>query len=151
MTTRKPIRILLLVFSLSAVFSLGCSKSQSTQADEPIEELTTFEEGTPEYEARSLVEELTIVVRTNRDEPQQALSKVERFVETNQQRIEENTEALEERYQRVPEEQRDAYARELAEFMAATTQAWRDALEDIRSSNEQAANRMERVLTDVID
>jgi ABC-type glycerol-3-phosphate transport system substrate-binding protein len=151
MYLRKSVGIILLALVASGLLSAGCSKTQSTKADEPVEELTTFEEGTPEYEARALVEELTIVVDTNSDEPQQALSQVQRFVRSNQQRIEDNTEALEERYQRVPEEQRDIYARELAEFMAATTQAWRDALENIRDSSEQVADRIDRVLADVID
>lgn len=149
---RVQLSLLPLILIASATLTFGaCSKSQPSE--EPVAESDVamqFEEGSPEYELRSLIEELTLIASAQSRDPSAAVQQVRRFVESNQRTLDETNRDLEITYAGLALEERQAYANQLNDYLQEVTVRWRETLEAIRTADEAAASRIESMLTNVI-
>lgn len=140
-----------MLFAAAMLTFAACSKSPQSEAGGVETEMAMqFEEGSPEYRLRSLIDELTVITAAQSRDPESAVQQVRRFVESNRRDLDETNRDLEATYAGLALEERQAYADQLSDYLQDVTSRWYETLEKVRTADENAAARIESMLTNIL-
>ena len=124
MRTGHGWRAACLLVLCASVSSVGCAAPQRPQeeAKGPVYLLV----GAEEERARLFVVELTEIVTAQQENPDQALARVRAYIATNRVEMAANARLLSARYEQATGATKRRYEQELADFLRAVNEQWRE-------------------------
>ena len=124
MRTGHGWRAACLLVLCASVSSVGCAAPQRPQeeAKGPVDLLV----GAEEERARLFVVELAEIVAAQQENPDQALARVRAYIATNRVEMAANARLLSARYEQATGATKSRYEQELAEFLRAANEQWRE-------------------------
>ena len=124
MRTGHGWRAACLLVLCASVSSVGCAAPQRPQeeAKGPVYLLV----GAQEERARLFVVELTEIVTAQQENPDQAVARVRAYIATNRVEMAANARLLSARYEQANGATKRRYEQELAEFLRAANEQWRE-------------------------
>lgn len=143
-------------FSIVAALMLGIGGCGAQSSQDDLEWQTqgryaeTVEMGPVVEESRRYLEELTMVVEANIDDPTAARERVQAFLEANREGLEANAVALNELHASMEGEAAEIWETSFAVYMEDAMGAWYDAGVDVRERDEREWERIERLLDNFI-
>lgn len=116
--------VCLLMLGLASALSAGCGAPQRQQeeAKGPVYLLM----GAEEERARLFVVELAEIVTAQQENPDQALARVRAYIATHRVEMAANARLLSARYEQATGATKRRYEKELAEFLRAANEQWRE-------------------------
>ena len=124
MRTGHGWRAACLLVLCASVSSVGCAAPQWPQeeAKGPVYLLV----GAEEERARLFVVELTEIVTAQQENPDQAVARVRAYIATNRVEMAANARLLSARYEQATGATKRRYEQELADFLRAANEQWRE-------------------------
>ena len=124
MRTGHGWRAACLLVLCASVSSVGCAARQRPQeeAKGPVYLLV----GAEEERARLFVVELTEIVTAQQENPDQAVARVRAYIATNRVEMAANARLLSARYEQATGATKRRYEQELADFLRAANEQWRE-------------------------
>ena len=124
MRTGHGWRAACLLVLCASVSSVGCAAPQRPQdeAKGPVYLLV----GAEEERARLFVVELTEIVTAQQENPDQAVARVRAYIATNRVEMAANARLLSARYEQATGATKRRYEQELADFLRAANEQWRE-------------------------
>ena len=124
MRTGHGWRAACLLVLCASVSSVGCAAPQRPQeeAKGPVYLLV----GAEEERARLFVVELTEIVTAQQENPDQAVARVRAYIATNRVEMAANARLLSARYEQATGATKRRYEQELADFLRAVNEQWRE-------------------------
>ena len=134
----------LLVLGCVSVVSAGCGAPQRQQeeAKGPVYLLM----GAEEEQARLFVVELTEIVAAQQENPDQALARVRAYLATHRLEMAANARLLSARYEQATGATKRRYEQELAAFLRAANEQWRDRRNQFLSAHPQHGRTLMELL-----
>lgn len=105
--------------------------------------------GALELEALAFVEDMTLVLASNQDDPVAAVERMRAFLTVNQGAMMENATGLREQREGLSDAQARLHEAQFASHLSEAHQAWRDTLDAFRRAHPDAAREIEGLVARV--